>query len=686
MGLDGPGVDFSAQELELRVLGPMKLTRRGVPVTLPPSRKVRALLAYLAITPGSVPRERLCELLWEVPSDPRGELRWSLSKLRSLMDTDGRRRVIAADDRISLDLDGCDVDARQLMEAGRRGMRALDLPALRTIGERCSGDLLEGADIGNCPAFEHWLASLRGEFRAYRLEVAAEIGKKTPVGSEDGLPAARQWLDLAPLDAGANIRFLAELLHRRMTDACDRHLDAAERLFADEGEDFSPIREAWEHLRRRSQQPAVTIASEGISGHVEPVPVNASRRASIAVMPFRELHPDPAGRHDLGGAIAHDVISKLARLRSLFVIARGSVFAIAGEGLELQEIGRRLGVDYIASGFLEQHDHEIGVTVEVSEAATAHIVWTERFEARSAERFALVDEIGNSIVSSIAAEIENEERNRAILKHPDSLDAWEAYHRGLWHMFRFTAEENARAAEFFHLSTRLDPTFSRAHAGLSFTHWQSAFQRWGDRDAETREALRAAGQSLLVDDQNPAAHWSMGRALWLTGDHDQAVRELECSVHLSPNFALGHYALAFVHAQSGDPGAAIAASDHSRLLSPYDPLLFGMLGTRAIALIRLGAFEEAANWAIKAAARPNAHVHILAIAAHCLALAGRIGEARNYAARIRLQNPDYRTDNFLDTFHFTPDVIARYREAAALIGLATGRREALIDRHSHRHD
>ncbi|WP_104663776.1 transcriptional regulator [Ensifer adhaerens] len=671
METDGPDVDFSAPELELRLLGPMKLLRRGVLVTLPPSRKVRALLAYLALTPGPVSRERLCNLLWDGPSDPRGELRWSLSKLRSLIDADGRRRVIAAGDEISLDLGNCDdVDVRRLKEARRRGINNLDLPTLRTIAERCGGDLLEGVDIDNCPAFAHWLTSLRSEFRLYALEIAAEIGRRTPVGSEDGLPAARQWLERAPLDPGANIRFLSELFHRRMTDACDRHLHTAARLFADEGEDFQPVRAAWVHLQRPPRQSAVTINSEG-SGPVEPVQMAASRRASIAVMPFRDLSPGLAGQHDLGSAIAHDVISKLARLRSLFVIARGSVFAIADEGLELQEIGRRLGIDYIATGFLERHDHGIGVTVEVAEAVTAHIIWTERFEARSAERFALVDEVGNSIVSSIAAEIENEERNRAILKHPDSLDAWEAYHRGLWHMFRFTAEENARAAEFFRQSTRLDPTFSRAHAGLSFTHWQRAFQRWGDREAETREALRAAGQSLLVDDQNPAAHWSMGRALWLTGDHDQAVRELEHSVHLSPNFALGHYALAFVHSQSGDPAAAIAASDHSRLLSPYDPLLFGMLGTRAIALIRLGAFEEAANWAVKAAARPNAHVHILAIAAHCLALAGRLGEARGYAARIRLQNPNYRTDNFLDTFHFTPDVIARYREAAALIGLAT---------------
>ena len=131
----------------------------------------------------------------------------------------------------------------------------------------------------------------------------------------------------------------------------------------------------------------------------------------------------------------------------------------------------------------------------------------------------------------------------------------------------------------------------------------------------------------------------MGRALWLRGRHDQSIIELERAIDLSPNFALGHYTLAFVHSQAGDPRAAIAFSDHSRHLSPFDPLLFGMLGARAMALVRLGRFEEAAEWGVKAAARPNAHAHILAIAAFCLALAGRRDEARAQLAAIRRTLP-----------------------------------------------
>jgi tetratricopeptide (TPR) repeat protein len=309
------------------------------------------------------------------------------------------------------------------------------------------------------------------------------------------------------------------------------------------------------------------------------------------------------------------------------------------------------------------------VEVELVETRTARIVWAETYDHRPDDAFLVLDEIGNRIVSSIASEIEVMERNRAVLKPPNSLDAWEAYHRGLWHMYRFTRTDNDQARHFFEAAIGLDPTFSRPYAGLSFTHWQSAFQHWGNRDQDAARAFDAAGRSLIVDDQDPAAHWAMGRAHWLRGSHDASLGELERAVDLSPNFALGHYALSFVQAQSGSPEAAIRSADHSRQLSPFDPLLFGMLGARAMAHVRLGQFEEAADWALKAAARPNAHVIILAIAGHCLALAGRVKEGQAIAADIRRTRPQYTVDDFLGSFRFAPDAEALFRGSAKRIGL-----------------
>jgi tetratricopeptide (TPR) repeat protein len=236
-------------------------------------------------------------------------------------------------------------------------------------------------------------------------------------------------------------------------------------------------------------------------------------------------------------------------------------------------------------------------------------------------------------------------------------------------MYRFNRADNDRAQRFFEMAVRLDPTFARAHAGLSFTHWQNAFQGWTKREQETDKAFETAGQSLMVDDRDPAAHWAMGRALWLRGSQDQSVMELERAIDLSPNFALGHYALAFVHSQGGDPRAALGFADHSRQLSPFDPMLFAMLGARAMALARLEQFGDAADWAVKAAARPNAHAHIRAIAACCLALADRGEEAHGLVASIHKALPNYSVDDFLAAFRFGADSAALFRKSAKRIGM-----------------
>ena len=100
--------------IEVRMLGPLTIRRDGVALDLPASRKVRGLFAYLAVAPHAVPRSQLCELLWDVPNDPRGELRWCLSKIRALIDEPDLRRVDTQADTVRLDLAGCFVDALEI--------------------------------------------------------------------------------------------------------------------------------------------------------------------------------------------------------------------------------------------------------------------------------------------------------------------------------------------------------------------------------------------------------------------------------------------------------------------------------------------------------------------------------------------------------------------------------------------
>lgn len=399
-------------------------------------------------------------------------------------------------------------------------------------------------------------------------------------------------------------------------------------------------------------------------------PLPSSRRGSIAVMPFTDQALAADARGGLGDALAHDVITRLAKLRCLFVIAQGTVFALDQQRLGAEAAGRLLNVDYALGGTVDRRDQRVVVGTRLIDMRTGQVIWAETLDHRIDDVFIVLDEIGNRIVASVAAEIETAERNRAILKPPDMLNAWEAHHRGLWHMYRYRKDDNDLARRFFETAIQLDPTFSRAHACLSFTHWQDAFVGWEDRRAAIEQAYATASQALMADDRDPTARWALGRAFWIKGHHDQSVSEFERAVDLSPNFALAHYNLAFVHATAGDATAAIPFADHSLNLSPYDPMLFAMLGARAIALVRLRRFDEAAEVAVRAAARPNAFVHIQALAAFSLALADKLAEARPYVAAIRATQPSYAFADFLAAFRFDATGNAYFRKGASQLGMA----------------
>jgi len=659
-----------APALEIRMLGSLTMRRHEVTLMLPASRKVRALLAYLALARHPIARSHLCELLWDVPNDPRGELRWSLSKIRGFVDEPDRRRISAQGDTVKFDLTDCFVDATEVA-AATQAIEALPYVRLKALAALFAGDFLDGLELDGCPAFAAWLAAQRRRFRGRHAAVLERLVATAP--DDEGVGYLERWIELAPFDARAHELLLGALVRHDRVREAQEHVAATVRLFEDEGLDVTSIRDAWRRARtQRNSSAAVPAAAAGLlpaAGGADEDLLTVARRASVAVMPFVDSSTVTSARGGTADALAHDVITRLAKLRSLFVIAQGTVFALHERGIGPDEAARMLDVDYVASGSVQRRDTSLTVTIELVETRTARIVWAEVFSRKLDDAFEVLDEIGNSIVASIASEIEASERNRAVLMPPNSLDAWEAHHRGLWHMYRFNKPDNDRAQHFFEMAVHRDPTFARAYAGLSFTHWQNAFQGWAERGPETDRALEAAGQSIMADERDPAAHWAVGRALWLQGQFDRSVVELEQAIDLSPNFALGHYTLAFVHCQSGDPHAAISFGDRSRDLSPCDPLLFGMLATRALALMRLGRFAEAADFGVKAASRPNAHAHILAVTAFSLALDGRLDEGRAYVASIRKTRPHYGLDDYLRAYQFTPQDEKVFRGVAQRLSM-----------------
>lgn len=384
---------------------------------------------------------------------------------------------------------------------------------------------------------------------------------------------------------------------------------------------------------------------------------------SVVVLPF-DTDDDPEHGHFARG-LTHDLITRIGRTCSFFVIARGTAFRFASGTHDLRDVARALGVRYAVQGHARFGSGTIRIDVGLADAIEGREIWAEQFHRRLDAIFDLQEELTDLIVGAISAEIEFAERQRALLETPASLDAWSAYHRGCWHMYRFTPDDYQRARGYFEHSLALDPRSARTFAGLSFVHWQLAFlEIASDRDAEIRRALELAEQSVSLNPRDPLAHWALGRAYLLRGEVESAVDELTASTTLNPSFAVGQYSLGFALMHAGDLTRSIEQADRARRLSPYDPLSFAMIGVRAFSLALAGRFDQAAALMARAVREPNAHHHMIAMAAVCDALADDEAAARRDLARLRAVKPAYGAEDFLRAFRFQrPDHVALIRRA-----------------------
>ena len=246
-----------APALQIRLLGPLTISRAGAALALPASRKVRALIAYLSLASHAVTRSQLCELLWDGPNDPRGELRWCLSKARGVLDEPGRRRVDAQADSVGLDLADCFVDA---IEVGRAAREHRDAAArgLRALSMMFDGELLEGLEIDRNPSFNGWLVAQRRRFRGCQAAVLEHLVRG--VAGDEALGYLEKWLELAPFDPRVHELLLNALAQRGRIREGEEHLAATARLFEADGLDCAPIREAWRAARAQAEAPQARTA------------------------------------------------------------------------------------------------------------------------------------------------------------------------------------------------------------------------------------------------------------------------------------------------------------------------------------------------------------------------------------------------------------------------------------------
>ncbi len=414
------------------------------------------------------------------------------------------------------------------------------------------------------------------------------------------------------------------------------------------------------------QSRAVARTPEVAAASAEPLlQVAADTRPSIAVLPLRTLG-DAGEWHTVADGLPHELIAELSRLRWLFVVARASSFRLRGDHVDPCEVGRLLGVRYCLSGALEVNRGRLTVMVELADTSGGDVVWAERYTGSAEDVHSMREQIVASVLTHLEIRIPQHEASLARLTVPENMDAWSAYHVGLQHMYRFNGRDNEIAADMFRRALQREPGFARAHAGLSFVHFQTAFLRQaGDHDAAVNRARECAQRGVDLDPLDPFVNFTMGRSYWLESDLDRAYGWLERATSLCPNYAQGVYAQAWTESMAGAALDARGHLDLSMRLSPLDPLYYAMLSARGLTHITLGEDAEAADWADRGARAPGAHALISLIAAVACELAGQHERALAWVEDTRRRLPGVTRTDFFHAFPIR-DPLQRQRMAQAL--------------------
>ena len=294
-------------------------------------------------------------------------------------------------------------------------------------------------------------------------------------------------------------------------------------------------------------------------------------KPSVAVLPFTNMSGDPEQEFFADG-IAEDIITALSRYPSLFVIARNSCFTYKGRAVDVKQVGRELGVRYVLEGSLRKSGNRIRVTAQLVEAETGKHVRAERYDRDLADIFALQDEITEAVTIAIAPAVAGAEQQRALRKPPESLDAWAAYQRGLWHLMKFTADDNSAALKFFLQAIDIDPTFTGGYWGLAAARFYASYifpLRDPPESPSSIEAL--ARRAVALDGSDAEARSWLGLILFLLGDYKGGLAEIECALMLSSNLAIAHAHLGFALIWSGRPKEGLAAFQKCFRLDPRAP-------------------------------------------------------------------------------------------------------------------
>jgi TolB-like protein/Tfp pilus assembly protein PilF len=389
----------------------------------------------------------------------------------------------------------------------------------------------------------------------------------------------------------------------------------------------------------REQERASSAAAEALAGAAIPLPAPVDQ-PSIAVLPFVNMSGDPAQDYFADG-MTEEIITALARFRSLFVIARNSSFAYRGHASDVKKIARELGVRYVLEGSVRNSANRLRITGQLIVAESGTHIWADRFDRQIGDIFDLQDEITENIVAAVEPEILSAEMRRARGKRPDSLAAYDCVLHAYRHLFNLTLENNDKALDFLRQAIQLAPGYALAYA---YASWANLFRvqllQGGSLRPLLTDALMWAQQAVELDPTDPLIQTI--RAAWqlmIERDFDGGVARHEEAFKMNPNSVWICGCNGFGNALCRNPQRTFAMLNRARRLSPRDPSMFLWLPGGAIAHLLAGEPEQAIRWTEDALRLNPRHLISLFLRAAAEMAAGQDAASRHDVERMRTINP-----------------------------------------------
>ena len=365
---------------------------------------------------------------------------------------------------------------------------------------------------------------------------------------------------------------------------------------------------------------------------------------SIAVLPFVNMSGDPDQEYFSDG-LTENIIAGLSSDRRLLVIARNSTFAYKGKSVEVQEVARKLGAQYVVEGSVQKTEDRVRITAQLIDANTGHHIWADRYDRELEDIFALQDEITMKILQGVGMKLVAAQYDEAFIPPSRSLEVFMKALKAREYFSRINKEGNILARQELEEAIVLDPQYSILYSALGWTHILDMLYQYSESPlisfAKASENIREA---LALNNENWFAYSALSELYLYRKEHDKAIAAAERAVALNPNGADAYAQLGSVLNFSGRAEEGIKLLEKAMRLNPIPPTNY--MDFLGFAYLTLGRYEEAIGVHEEVLRRSpdNWFTHIELTAAY--SASGREEEARGQADELLRLDPTFSLEQF----------------------------------------